>query len=209
MSTFLQVQNNIESFLLRTDINNMVQLAINRAVTKYSKQRWWFDETVQTFTTVQGQWTYGVADGVPADIRQIDYMRITVSSVYYKIIERDIQFIIQANVNNNQGQMTDYAWYNELIYFYPVPQNPYPIDLYYQKVYPYMVFPSDTNDFVTIPEAEELIENEALRWLYKKVILDADKAQEYKDAAFESWRVLNQINESMTGIDGEIKATNW
>lgn len=209
MSTFLQVQNNIEGYLLRTDINNYVQLAINRAISKYSKQRWWFDETTGSFTTIKGQWQYGFADGVPSDIRQIDFFRITVNNVYYEVIQRDIQFIVMANVNNNQGQMTDYAWYANQIWFYPVPQNPYPITLWYQKLYPYLVFPTDTNDFITIPEAEELIENEALRWLYKKVILDAGKAEEYEAAALDSWKVLNQINDGMTGVWGDIHATNW
>lgn len=209
MSTFYEMQTNIEGYLLRTDINTQVKLAINRAIAKYSKQRWWFDETTANWTTVQGTWEYGTADGIPDDIRQIDFFRITVNNVYYEVLQRDIQFIVNANVNNNQGQMTDYAWYAQKIWFYPVPQDAYAITLWYQKVFAPLVFPSDTNDFTTIPEAEELIENEALRWLYKKVILDAEKAAEYEAAAFESWKTLNQVNESVTGINGSIKPTQW
>ncbi len=208
MSTFFEMQQNIEMYLLRTDINNMVQLAINRAIKKYSKQRWWFDETTADFITVQGTWFY-TTPVIPSDIRQIDYFRITVNNVYYNVIQRDIQFVIDANVNNNQGQPTDWAWYDKSIYFYPIPQDAYPIRLYYQKVYASLVFPTDTNDFTTIPEAEELIENEALSWLYAKVILDAPKAQEYRELARDSWRTLNQVNESMTGINGSIEPTDW
>ena len=203
------MQNNIEAYLLRTDINTMVQLAINRAIKKYSKARFWFDETEFTFSTVVGQWTYSSTDGVPTDIRQIDYTRITVNNVYYRVIERDIQYIIDANVNNNQGQPIDYAWYEEKIWFYPVPQQIYPITLYYQKEYATLVFPTDTNDFTTIPEAEELIECEALRWLYEKVILDQEKANTYRAAGREALKVLNEINESKTGINGYIKPTYW
>lgn len=209
MSTFLQMQNNIEGYLLRTDINVSVQLAINRAIAKYSKARFWFDETEFTFSTVQGQWQYGTADGVPADIRQIDYMRITVNNVYYNVNERDIQYIVDANVNNNQGQPVDYGWYENEIFFYPVPQDVYPITLFYQQSAATLVFPTDHNNFTDIPEAEELIECEALSWLYLKVILDIDKAMEYKQAAKDALRVLNEINESKTGINGYIKPTYW
>jgi hypothetical protein len=210
MSIFFQMQNNIEGYLLRTDINSMVQLAINRAIKKYSKNRFWFDETLQTFSTVQGTWSYSQnLSEIPEDIRQIDYLRITVNNVYYKVIQRDIQFIIDANVNNNQGQPTDWAWYDNSIWFYPVPQDDYVITVYYQKEYAPLVYPTDSNDFTNIPEAEELIECEALRWLYEKVILDQDKATVYKAAAVDALRVLNQITESMTGINGNIKATRW
>lgn len=209
MSTFLEVQNNIEGYLLRYDIQPQIQLAINRAIKKFSKAKLWFDETQQDFLTVQGKWQYGAADGVPDDIRQIDHMRITVNNVYYTVIQRPIQYIIEANVNNNQGQPIDWAWYEEEIFFYPIPQHDYPITLFYQKQYAPLVFPTDTNDWITIEEAEELIENEALRWIYKKVLLDKDMADEYKVEAAESLRVLNEINESMTGALGNIQATYW
>lgn len=210
MSTFLQMQNNIEGYLLRSDINTMVQLAINRAVKKYSKSRFWFDETFQDFFTVQGQWSYSQAAlEIPIDIRQIDYMRITVNSVFDEVYQRDIQYIIDANVNSNQGQPIDYAWYDQSIFFYPIPQQSYPIRLFYQKTYAPLQFPTDTNDFTIFPEAEELIECEALRWLYEKVILDEEKAMTYRAAAKEALRVLNEVNESMTGINGSIKPTYW
>lgn len=208
MSTFLEMQDNIEGYLLRTDINAYVKTAINRAIAKYSKARFWFDEATYDWVTVQGVWKYGPPI-IPDNIRQIDYFRITVNTVYYNVIQRDIQFIIDANVNNNQGQPTDWGWYAKQIWFYPLPQDEYPITLFYQKTYAPLVDPTDSNDFTEIPEAQDLIEAEALRWLYKNVILDAEKAAEYKEEAFDALKTLNSINESMTGINGEIKATAW
>lgn len=208
MSTFLEMQNHIEDFILRTDINPQVQLAINRAIAKYSKARFWFDEATANFNTAQGTYIY-FAPVIPDDIRQIDYLRITVNNVYYKVNQRDFQYIIDANVNNNQGQPVDWGWFDRSILFYPVPQDVYPITLFYQKTYAPLVNPTDTNDFTEILEAEELIENEALYWLYKKVILDAEKAAEYKEAARDALRVLNEITEGLTGISGYIKPTGW
>lgn len=208
-TSFLDVQNNIENYLLRTDINTMVQLAINRAIQKYSKQRLWFTETSGVFNTIQGQWFYDAALGIPDNIRQIDYLRITVNNVFYEVYQRDIQYIIDANVNGNQGQPIDYAWYDEKIYFYPVPQQAYPITVFFQIVFDELVFPTDFNSWTNIPEACEVIECEALRWLYDKVILDAEKAAEYKVAARDALRVLNEINEGLTGQYGSIRSMYW
>jgi len=208
MATFLELQDDIEGYLLRTDINSYVKSAINDSIAKYSKSRFWFDETIGNFNTVQGTWFYDTTI-IPDNIRQIDYFRITVNNVYYDVNQRDIQFIIDANVNNNQGQPTDWAWYNRSIAFYPVPQAAYPITLYYQKSYAPLIDASDSNDFTNILEAKDLIENETLSTLYRKVILDKEKADEYALSAASSLQVLNQITESITGINGYIKPTEW
>lgn len=208
MSTFLQMQTAIANYLLRDDLTTEIQTAINRSIAKYSKSRFWFDETEFDYVTTQGQWFDGVPT-LPDDIRQIDYLRITVNNVYYNLNQRPQQWIIDANVNNNQGQMTDWAWWNERIYYYPVPQDAYPITIFYQKSYPPLVDPTDSNDFTTIPEAEELIEAEALRWLYKKIILDKEKADEYEIEAKKCYDTLTQITESITGAEGNIVPTQW
>lgn len=208
MATFLEMQQSIEGQLNRTDLTDYVKRAINRSIAKYSKQRWWFDETEATFSTVQGLWSYDDTF-IPDNIRQIDYHRITVNNVYYNVIERDIQFIVDANVNNNQGQPTDYAWYEKKIFYYPIPQDAYPITLYYQKIFAPLVNPTDTNDFTEIEEAQDLIEAEAMRWMYARVIIDVVLAAQFKVEAKDAWQALNEINESMTGINGYITPTDW
>ena len=186
MATFLNLQNNIENgYLLRTDLTQYVQDAINRAIAKYSKERLWFVESQFDWVTTQGQWSYAVPT-IPDDIRQIDWLRIQVNNVYYHVIVRDAQFIFMANVNNNQGQPTDWAWYQEQIYFYPVPNKSYPITLYYQKTYAPLVNPTDNNDWTNNLEAQDLIEKDALAWLYSMVILDTDKTAQYKQEAKEA-----------------------
>lgn len=208
MANFLDMQNAIEDYILRTDINDQVKSAINRAIARHSKGRYWFIETQATFNTTQGDWFY-TTPVIPEDIRQIQYLRITVGGVYYDVMQRDIDFIISANVNNNQGQPVDYAWWDRSIYFYPVPQDTYAINIFYQKTYAPLVDPTDSNDWTEILEAQDVIEAEALRWLYKNVILDPEKAAEYKEEVKDAVKVLNSINESITGINGHIKSTEW
>lgn len=208
MSTFLEMQENITDYLFRDDLNPQIQKAINRAIKKFSKEKFWFMETEADFTTTQGQWVYNTVD-IPDNIRNIYYMRITVNSVYYQVYEETQEYVINANVNNNQGQPVNYSFWNREISFYPVPQDAYPIKLYYYKQYDEMTLPTDNNDFTNIPEAEELIENEALRWLYQKVILDFDMAAQYSQAVVDAKKVLNEITEGLTGMDGHIVATSW
>lgn len=209
MSTFLQMQNIIQDgYLLRTDLNTYVQTAINRAIAKYSKNTFWFIDSTGTFATVNGTQSYG-AGIIPAYIRNIQYLRITVNNVYYRLFPCDINVILEANVNNNAGQPTEWAWFNQSIYLYPTPQAAYTITVYYTKTYAPLVNTTDTNDFTTNPEAEELIENEALYWLYKKVILDKDKAEEYRVAAQGSLKVLQGITAGLTGMQGAIQGTRW
>lgn len=208
MATFLDMQNAIADYLLRDDLTSQIKTAINRSIAKYSKTKLWFDETTGTFNSVQGQWSYDTTI-IPADIRQIDFLRITVGNIYYHLLQRDIQYIVNANVNGVQGQMIEWAWYNNQIWFYPVPNEAYACELWYQKDYVPLVDPTDTNDWTTIQECQDLIEADALYWLYKKVILDADKAAEYQALARECLQTLNSINESMTGIYGTIWPTWW
>lgn len=208
MANFLKLQTIIEDAILRPDVNAQVKEAINMAIARYSKARLWFVETRQDFNTTQGDWFY-TTPIIPDDIRQIDYMRITVNNVYYDLNQRDIQFIISANVNGNQGQPVDWAWWDQSIYFYPVPQDTYAISIFYQKTYAPLVDPTDANDWTTILEAQDLIIAETLRRLYKYIILDAEKAAEYSAEAKEAMQVLQEISESITGMNGAIQSTAW
>lgn len=194
--------------MARTDINTQVQLAINRAIRKYAKTPFWFDERVGTFVTVNGTQSYG-SGTIPDYIRNIDYVRLTVSAVYYQLIQRDINYILSANVNNNVSQPVDWAWYAQSIYFYPTPSQVYTVTVYYHTTYTDLVSNSDTNDWTTNPEAQELIENESLYWLYKKVVLDPEKAEEYRLAALTSYKDLVTLNAQLTGMDGAVRATSY
>ena len=208
MSNFGEMQQNIADYILRNDLASQVRLGINRAIAKYSKNRFWFSDVTANFNTTQGTWIYTIPT-IPDNIRRVYYHRIQVNNVYYHVNQRDIQYVIDANVNNNQGQPVDWAWFENSIYYYPVPQDTYPITLFYQKVYAPLVDATDENDFTTIPEAEDLIEAETLRWLYKRVILDGEKAAEYKQEALDALQVLNSINEDILGMEGYIKPSRW
>lgn len=209
MSTFLDMQNNIANYLMRSDLTQEIQLAINRAIRIASRNRYWFDESVGAFNTVAGTQSYSTVENLPENIRNVDYVRLTVSSTYYELIQRDINYIITANVNDNESQPTDWAFFEQKIWLYPTPNLVYPVTIYFHKAYPDLVNANDENDFTTNPEAEEYIENYALYWLYKKVILDREKAEEYRVLSNESMKILQSITAQLTGMNGAVMATGW
>lgn len=210
MSTFSEMRAKIEDDLNRTDLTTQVNREINRAIRKYAKQKFWFAATTGTFSTVADQQSYGTGDGLPSDIRDIIYLRITQSSsVYYELIERGIDRVLRWNSNDDSGLPTDYAWLESKIYLYPNPDAVYTVTVYYQKYYTDLSADGDSNDFTTNPEAEQLIENEAKYHLYAELITDAEQALICRGLRDEALKTLKQINSDFIGVHGSIRPTQW
>lgn len=300
MSTYAQMQAKIADDLNRSDLTTQIQREINRAIRKYASIPMWFSSTSANFTTAAGQQTYDTADGLPSNIRIVDYLRVNqstptitttggvadtytltpttpatsyadgdtyfvkssatntgattinisalgvksitrpnavalqagdftsgqvytikynstagvfylqeVGGTYYPLTEAGIDLVIGYNVNDNPGLPENYAWFNESIYFYPIPDQTYVVQVYYEKYYADLSAAGDTNDFTTNPEAEQLIEQEAEYQLYDTVILDpamAAKCIENRDRALKTCR---RITTNFNSVHGAIRATDF
>lgn len=176
------MRSRIADDLNRTDLNSQIDKAINRAIEFYSKGfRFWFNEKTATFNTVANQFNYSSADSIPTDMAEIDYVKLAVASTNnVPLIPRTYDYIQTANVGNMTGEPTDYAYYKENFWLYPVPNSALTITVSYAKLYTALSADGDTNDFTE--EAEDLIESRAEWWLYSRVIKDYDAAQIAKQA---------------------------
>lgn len=76
MSTYAQMQAKIADDLNRADLTTQIQREINRAIRKYASIPMWFSSTSANFTTARGQQSYDTADGLPSNIRIVDYLRV-------------------------------------------------------------------------------------------------------------------------------------
>lgn len=300
MSTYAQMQAKIADDLNRSDLTTQIQREINRAIRKYASMPFWFSSTSANFTTANGQWSYDTADGLPSNIRIVDYLRVNqstptinttggvadtytltpspaatsysdgdtyfvkssatntgattinisslgaksitrpnavalqagdftsgqvytikynstagvfylqeVGGTYYELDEAGIDLIIRRNVNDNPGLPLNYAWFDSSIYFYPIPDQTYVIQVFYEKYYADLSASSDSNDFTNNPETEQLIEQEAEYQLYDTVILDpimAAKCLENRDRALKTCR---RITSNFNSVHGAIRATNF
>ncbi len=304
MSTFAQMQAKIEDDLNRTDLNSQIQREINRAIRKYASMPMWFSSTTANFTTARGQWSYDTADGLPPNIRIVDYLRVnqstptinptggvanayllsptpaatsyatgdvyfikisatntaattiaisalaTVSIVrpndvqlqagdvvagqvytirydstaaggvggfflqevggtYYDLDEAGIDLVVRRNVNDNPGLPLNYAWFDSSIYFYPIPDQVYVIQVFYEKFYTNLSSGSDSNDFTNNPETEELIEQEVEYQIYDNIILDATMAAKCKQNRNEALALCRRITTNFNSVHGAIRATTF
>jgi len=170
MSTLAQMRSRIADDLNRSDLSSQIDKAINRAIRHYyNSQRFWFNETTGTFVTIANQESYGTVDSVPSDILSMNYMRLTISSTNKpEIPKKTYQEIQMMNSGASIGQPIYYAWYQNKIWFYPLPDQVYTVTVSYQKSYAVLSADSDTNDFTV--EAEDLIESRASWWINKRVL---------------------------------------
>lgn len=178
MSTLAQMRSRISDKLLRSDLNSQIDESINAAIEFYEAYRFWFSEKTSTFTTVAGQKSYGSADSVPTDIREIDLVRVTVSGTYYYPTRKTYQYIEEIDTTGFRGYPDFYAYYQEKFYFYPIPNAAWTVTVSYQQSYTELSADADTNDFTTY--ARKLIECHALALINSEILNDVQQASIYQ-----------------------------
>jgi len=206
MSTFVQMRTVIADDLDRSDLTTQINRAINRAILHYEKEPFWFKETVTTFATVDGTKKYGTAQGIPSDIAEIDYLEIAITSNdERKITRRSYAYLENIDASHFEGQPTDWAWYDDAIYLYPIPDGVYTINISYKKTYTTLSADADTNDWTT--EAEDLIEARALWTLYARTLKNDEEANKYKGIELEALEALRSKSELLQSKDSVINPT--
>lgn len=181
-TTYAQMQATIAYELGdRTDLNTQIKAAIQTAIAKWERTRFYFNElnAINAFNTVHGQEYYTSSDyaGI-ATIAHIDKMWALVSNNRYFLMPRTMQYLDEVSVNPNVAAPSvgvDYAYYAETIRLYPIPDGSYPISIQGTKRFAALNADSDSN--VWTCDAEALIRTEAKLDLYLNVIKQPDQAQ--------------------------------
>jgi hypothetical protein len=209
MSTFVQMQSTIADDLNRSDLTSQIKTAINRAITHYESEVFWFQQTTGTFSTIANQQSYGTADGLPSDIKEINEpVKITVSSTflpalkrisYAELIEKDIGAFATT-------QPDEWAWYNNKMWLYPRPNTVLTVTIPYQKSYTALSADADTNDWTTY--AEDLIESRAKRWIYSRLLQDDKQAAIAKADEMDALSALQEKTTKLIST-GYIKPTSF
>lgn len=209
MSTLAQLRSRIADDLNRTDLNTQIDTAINRAIEYYNnREDFWFSETTATFSTVANQEEYGVSDGIPDDIADIDRLELILTSTNKpEIFASTFEWLKDVNVGQGTGQPTDYAFYQSKIYLYLIPNQVYTIKMYYKKTYDELVSDSETNDYTVY--ARDLIEARASYWLYSRVLKDAESAAMSKTEENDALNALRNRSAKMVMTTNQIQATKF
>lgn len=180
MSTYSAMQSNIADKLVRSDLTSQIADEINRAIQFYSSERFFFTQTTSTFATVASQGSYSSSDGVPTNIRDIDLLQIDLDTNNLIYPERiDFVDLQVMNSTNPTGQPAYYAYHQQKIFFYVIPDDAWTVTLYYHKIYTDLSSGSDTNDW-TSGLAKDLIEQRALGVMYSDWVKDDAAAMRAK-----------------------------
>jgi hypothetical protein len=204
MSTFSAMRARIADKLNRNDLTAQINDAINRAITKYSNSdHFWFNETSATYSTVVNQESYGVVDTSISNIKEIDYVKITLAlndepEVYRRVFD-EIQTL---NRSRNSSDPVFYAYYQEKFYFSPIPNAVKTITVFYTKSYTDLSADADTNDFTTY--AEDLIESDACEAIYADILKDQENAMVQSKRKDEALRILRIANTRKSATDSFI-----
>lgn len=195
MTTFADITSRIADDINRSDLTTQIGLAVNRAINHYQKEPFWFKETSANFSTVASQASYSSTDTSITDIDCIRYMEALVNNGEYEVDPRNIGWIRRQNPQLAIGIPTHYAWWQNKIWFYLVPNAVYTVTIYYTKTYA-ALSGTQTNDWLTY--AEDLIEARARKWIYARIIKDQDNALLAEAEEQQALQKLREVNEGYT-----------
>lgn len=207
MANLEDLRDNVADYINRTDLNTQIDRAINRAIEYYSRTpRFWFQENIATFSTVASQFQYTTTDMGITDINKIDDVLFQLNSTTNITLHpRTYHWIRFANESNTPGVTNDYAWYENSLWLYPVPDGVYTVTVSYLKSYTTLV-EGQSNDFTN--NAADLIEARAMWTIYSRILKNTELATQAK--ADENDALLALMTQtSRLSSSGKMVATDF
>ena len=211
MSTYGELQTRIADELDRTDLTSQIQKAIQTAIDRYERKRFYFNEARSiTFNTVDAQEFYTSADqsDIP-NLLMIDNVKLTISgSDKIDLDPRQYSELeyLSSNSTDDGGQPTAYAYYGKQLRLYPIPDAAYAVRVSGVFSLADLSATADTNAWMT--DAEALIRSRAKRELLTHVIRDAEGAAAMAQAEAEELQSLIQATNARSST-GTLLATEF
>lgn len=196
MATLSELRTLIADDIDRSDLSSQIDDAINVAIDQYADKYFWFKQGTGTFVTVASQKSYGTGDGLPSDIGEVDYVEININNTDYRLEPRTYAYVQEVDPSTYIGDPDDYAWYENKIYLYPVPDASYTVTVSYVKTYSELATDGASNDFTT--SAKYLIRSKAKTFLYRNTIHDIEKEATAERNVAEALKVLESRTEKLT-----------
>lgn len=190
MTTLAVLKARIADDLARSDLTTNIASAIEDAIEHYKSTRFYFNEVASTgssavtFSTVAAQSLYTSSDSASIPLFfEIDDVFVTVGGMRRDLVRCDaseLEELIDSSASS--GQPSDWAWINQSIRLYPIPDIAYTITMLgaIKKAAP--ATDGETGN-VWMTEAFELLRSHAKLLLAVHVISDTGLAQLMADAA--------------------------
>lgn len=162
MATLATMKARIATELRRSDLTADIAVAIQAAVDHYEAWRWWFLEFSNNtdVTTVANQSSYDeTTDNLPQAI-EIDLIKVTISNNEYPLVMRDHSYIQDRiwSTTSGTGVPEDWAYYDEKLWLYPVPNDAYQLHIYGLQA---IGLPAEAEENAWTKDAYDLIKQRA------------------------------------------------
>lgn len=204
------LKSTIASELHRSDLTTQIANAVTQSINKYRSRRFEFNEQQATFNTIANQQTLGSGDpSFPADVGQVDTVRITVGSRFVTLSPRTFAEVERMTLTTNDiGPPGVFAWYLDKLWFYLIPDQAYSVRLSYKQR---KSAPSGDSDATTIwtqpAQCEPLIRACAKKIVARDYMRNYTLSQACEQAETEALAVL--LNESIELQDQGPLQDNW
>lgn len=210
MTTLATMKSRVANELSRTDLTSEIATAIDSAIAKYQKTRFYFNEagfTTLQFTTVDNQETYTTENALLPYIYDVDDLFVTVGVNNYRVKRIDPTLFVINKMPYFKGQPYQYMWINQTFYLSPIPNAAYTMSIlgHYRLAGPASDAEAD-NHWMT--DAERLIRSCAKRMLYQDILLDSDGVGASAQAEQEALDDLKATSNQMQKI-GSIQPTKF
>lgn len=157
-ATLGDMKDRIARELGRTDLTTQIADEISSAIAHYERERFWFNEARETATMTAGQANFAV----PTDMLEIDEMTVTYNGHPLPLEQRDWHWyrdIAGDDADAGQGTPENFVYYANQFWWYPIPDDAYPVTWSGVKQLAALSGDSDSNEWMV--EGEELIRTRA------------------------------------------------
>lgn len=212
MTTLATLKSQIADDLARPNLTTQIAAAITQAIEFYKEERlFWMDTRSETFATVAAQSAYDVDDdaAIPLFIK-IDAMFIEdSSSIRYGPLERLDPLVMEQLLDSSAatGRPDSWSWYNDTIYFHPIPDAAYTARPYGQIEVAAPANDSEANN-KWMTKGYELLRCRAKAYLYVHTVKEDSEAVKFRMAAEEELNKLRRDTSKRTAT-GRIVPTSF
>lgn len=189
MTTYATLRSRIEDEIYDATITTSVNSAILSSIAFYERKRFWFNQKTGTFTTIANQEYYDDSDNtdisglleVKSMVAALDSSKSPIHSIAFESLDAMQDGLVS-------GWPSYFAYFNEQIRLYPMPDDAYTVTMAYHYRFPTLSADADTNPWTT--DAEELIRTRAKRTLALHKLWDVEMYARLQPAEKELFDAL-------------------
>lgn len=198
MATFEQMRTTIADQLPRSDLNSQISQEINDAIEHYREEEFFFNQNIWGFKTKPATESMSFGSASVSDAAVFSIVVLTRSSNDIRPIDPiSINTVRQQNTSgtNSTSPPFEYAIFNKRIFFSPIPDSSYSVDVYGIRAPATLSASADTNTFLT--DGKKLIEAR-VRWaMWTRYLHDDEKAATAKSDELSEYGKLKKKTTSL------------